>query len=122
MAVEPATKLAEIAATGDGYDTLGYVHYMLRNYEEATEAFSNALDRGDLGDPALTNLSYARALVELDRFDDALTATRRSSDLGDESDRRNANSYLRFVETQKARHDALETRKAAVIDFYVSYD
>jgi len=121
-AVEPALKYAEIVETGDGYDTLGYVYYVLRDYEAAAQAFRDAIDKGDLSDAADTNLFLARSLVELDEYDDAATATRTSADLGDESERSAANNYLRFVEGQQARYNAIENRKNNVLDFYISYD
>jgi len=121
-AVDPATKLAEASASGDGYDTLGYVHYMLHNYEAAAQAFRDAIDKGSLSNPADTNLFLARALVELDEYDDAETAARRSADLGDESDQRAANNYLNFISAQAGRYNAIEARKANVLDFYVAYD
>jgi tetratricopeptide (TPR) repeat protein len=122
LAVEPATKLAELDPTGDGYDNLGYIYYILHDYAASAEAFQASVDKGSLDDAAATNLFLARALVEIDRFDDAAAATRRSSDLGDESDRSSAASYLRFIEGQQARHNAIQARKAEVLDFYVSYD
>ena len=121
-AVEPATKLADVSVTGDGFDTLGYVHYNLKNYEAAARAFRDAIDKGSLGNPADTNLWLARTLVELDEYEDAETAARRSADLGDESDRRAANNYLNFIEAQANRYNAIQARKANVMDFYVAYD
>ena len=121
-AVEPATQLAEVSASGDGYDTLGYIYYMLHDYEASVQAFRDAIDKGSLNNPADTNLFLARALVELDEYDAAETAARRSADLGDESDRRAANNYLNFIDAQSARYNAIQARKANVMDFYVAYD
>jgi tetratricopeptide (TPR) repeat protein len=121
-AVPYATELAEVTENGDGFDTLGYIQYVLHNYEAAAEAFRNAISKGNLSNEADTQLFLSRALVELDEYDAALTAARRSSDLGSESERRAAQSYVRFIEGQKARFEAIERRKADVLDFYVSYD
>jgi len=121
-AVEPATKYAELVETGDGYDTLGYIYYVLRDYEAAAQAFRDAIDKGDLSNAADTNLFLARSLVELDEYDDAVSATRTSADLGDEGERSAANNYLRFVQGQQARYNAIENRKNNVLDFYISYD
>jgi len=122
LAVEPAEKLAEVAPTGDGFDTLGYIHYILHDYDSAAEAFRSALAKGNLSDEGDTQLFLSRALVELDQYDDAAQAARRASDLGDENERRAAQNYLRFIESQKARFEALERRKADALDFYISYD
>jgi tetratricopeptide (TPR) repeat protein len=121
-AIEPAARLADIMASGDGYDTLGYLQYLVRNYEASAEAFQAAINKGSLENPADTYLFLARALVELDRYDEAAAAARRSADLGDESEQRAANSYLRFIEGQQNRYNAIQERKARVLDFYVAYD
>lgn len=122
MAVEPATQLAELSASGDGYDTLGYIQYILHDYDAAAEAFRNAINRGNLSDEGDTQLFLSRCLVELDEYDAAAQAARRASDLGDENERRAAQSYLRFIEGQKARYDTIQRRKQDVLEFYVSYD
>ncbi len=121
-AVAPATRLAEVSESGDGFDTLGYVYYMLKDYEASAQAFRDAIDKGNLDNPADTNLFLARALVELDEYDEAEAAARRSADLGDESDNRAANNYLNFISAQAARYNAIQQRKQNVIDFYVAYD
>lgn len=121
-AVEPAIKLAEMSESGDGYDTLGYIYYMLHDYEAAAEAFRNAIDKGSLENPADTNLFLARALVELDEYTAAEAAARLSADLGDESDARAARNYLNFINAQRNRYNAISQRKANAIDFYVAYD
>lgn len=122
LAVEPATRLAELTENGDGYDTLGYIYYVLRDYEAAAEAFRNAIDKGSLSDAADTHLFLARALVELDEYNDAAEAASRSADLGDTNEQTAANSYLRFIQGQRDRYNAIQSRKQNVIDYYISYD
>ncbi len=121
-AVEPATTLAEISSTGDGYDTLGYVYYMLHDYDASAEAFRNAIDKGSLSNASDTNLFLARALVELDEYGNAEAAARRAADLGDEGDQRAARNYLNFINAQRNRYNAIQQRKNNAIDFYVAYD
>ncbi|MEX2132144.1 MAG: hypothetical protein WD772_11740, partial [Pseudohongiellaceae bacterium] len=48
LAIDPAEKLADVVPSGDGFDTLGYIHYILHDYASAAEAFRNALEKGDL--------------------------------------------------------------------------
>lgn len=121
-AVEPATRLAEVSASGDGYDTLGYIYYMLRDYEAAAQAFRDAIAKGSLSNASDTNLFLARALAELDEYTEAEAAARRAADLGDESERRAANNYLNFINAQRNRYNVIQQRKANAIDFYVAYD
>lgn len=121
LAVGPATELAQLSESGDGYDSLGYIQFILHDYQAAADAFQAALDKGNLSNASDTNLFLSRALVELDQFDAAAAAARRASDLGNENERRAADSYIRFIEGQKARHEAIQNRKAQVLDFYQPY-
>lgn len=120
-ALEPGRKAAEMDETGDGYDTLGYIHYVLRDYAAAVEAFQTALDKGQLSDRADTLLFLARALLELNRFDEAATAAADAAEAGDANDRQSANNYLKFVTDSKARFNILADRREAAKDFYRAY-
>lgn len=115
-AVEPATRLTEVANDGESWDYLGYVHLMNRDYPSAVTAMQTALERGGLENQGEVQLSLARALVELDRFDEALTAAQRAQTLGTN----NAAQFVTFVESSKNRHEALANQKAAAIDYYES--
>lgn len=120
-ALEPAQRVAEMSDSGDGYDTLGYIHYVLFDYEAAAEAFQMALDKGDLSDRADTLLFLARALLELDDFEGALAAARQSADIGDESARNAADSYINFINGSRDRFNVLAERRQNAIDYYESY-
>jgi len=116
LALAPAIKAAEIGETGSSYDQLGYIYYMMHDYANAVAAMRQALDRGGLENPGDAQLFLARALVELDQFDDATTAARRALELGENS----ANSFLNYIENSKARFENLKLRKEDAIDFYRS--
>ena len=120
-ALEPALRAAELDETGNSHDTLGYLYYVLNQYEEAAEAFRTALDRGGLEDRADTLLFLARALVELDEFEDALEATADSAEAGDEQNQTAARNYRDFIESVQQLHNILAERRADAIDFYESY-
>ncbi len=122
LAIEPSIELAELDSTGEGYDTLGYNYYMTRQFEKAADAFSQALAKGGLGNESDTALFRSRALVELDRFEEAARMASRAAEAGDRSDQTNANNYLRYVQNQQARHNAIQTRKQNAIEFYRSYN
>ena len=120
-ALEPALRAAELDNTGNSHDTLGYLYYVLNRYEEAAEAFQEALDRGGLEDRADTLLFLARALVELDRFGEALEATSDSAEAGGEQERQAAGSYRQFIESTRQRYNVLAERRNDAIDFYETY-
>jgi tetratricopeptide (TPR) repeat protein len=120
-ALAPAQQLSEVSESGDGFDTLGYIHYVMTNYQEAADAFQAALDKGDLSDHADTLIFLSRSLIELDDFEGATAAAREASDAGDSNDRENAASYLTFIDSTKTRFDLLAERREDAIDFYESY-
>lgn len=115
-ALVPAIKAAEMAETGDAYDQLGYVYYMLHDYRNSADATAKALERGGLDNPGDAQLFLARALVELDEFDAAAAAARKAQDLGENS----ARSFLTYIERSKQRFDVLKQRKEDAIEFYRS--
>lgn len=119
--LEPARAVAEMSDSGDGFDTLGYLHYVLWEYEEAVEAFRAATDKGGLSDASSTYLSLARALLELDDFEGARAAARQAADSGDENDRRAADNYLTFINNSEQRHNIIQERKQNSIEFFESY-
>lgn len=120
-ALEPARLLAEASETGDGYDSLGYVQYVLRQYEDAAESFQQALDKGDLSDRGDTLLFLARSLIEMEDFEGAMAATREAADIGDESGQRSASTYLRYIESTQTRFDALARARSEAAAFYQPY-
>jgi len=116
MALAPAIKAAETGETGASYDQLGYIYYMMHDYENAASAMREALNRGGLENTGDAQLFLARALVELDQFDEAAVAARRAQELGESS----ATSFLNYIENSKARFENLRIRKQDAIDFYRS--
>jgi hypothetical protein len=116
MALAPAIKAAEMGETGASYDQLGYIYYMTHDYENTVSAIREALNRGGLENVGDAELFLARALVELDQFDEATAAARRAQEQGEAS----ATSFLNYIENSKARFENLRMRKEDAIDFYRS--
>jgi hypothetical protein len=120
-AIPSARQVAEMSESGDGYDTLGYVHYVLAQYEDAADAFQSAIDKGELSSKADTYLFLSRSLLELDKFDEALAAAKTSGEAGEEREQTSAANYIKFIEGTQARFNLLATRRADAIDFYETY-
>ena len=120
-ALAPALEVAEMSESGDGYDTYGYLHYVMRNYQDAADAFQMAIDKGNLSNRADTLLFLARALIELDAFEAAKEAATQSADAGGESERRSATDYIRFIESTESRYNIIAERRQDAIDFYEPY-
>ncbi len=120
--LEVARKVAELDETGDGWDTVGYMYYMLADYEESVEAFQSAVDKGNLSNRASTLLFLSRALYELDEFEAARSAARQAADSADSDSSRNAASnYITLIDSTERRFSIIEERKAQAIDYYQPY-
>ena len=123
-ALPNALRVAELSDSGDGWDTVGYIHYVMNNYEEAAEAFQNAIDKGSLSNRSDTFLFQSRALLELDDFEGARSAARQAADAAESDDdnaRNAAQQYLTLIESTEARYNIIAQRKAEAIDFYEEY-
>ena len=120
-AVVPATTAAELDESGNAYDTLGYLHYVMNNYEEASNAFQAAIDKGGLKDVADTYLFLARALLEMRKFDEAEEAASSASEAGDERSTKTAQDFLKLIASRKGYYEIIASRKADAIDFYRAY-
>ena len=121
LALVPAMAAAEADETGDGYDTLGYIHYVLHDYESAAEAFQSAIDKGDLNDLSDTLMFLSRAHLELRDFDAAEEAATDAADIGDERASKSARDFLRAVDGRRTFYNTISGRKADAIDFYQAY-
>jgi tetratricopeptide (TPR) repeat protein len=115
-AVTPARRLTEIANDGESWDYLGYIYLMNRDYASAADALSTAVQRGGINNMGEVQLSLARALVELRRYDEAMAAARRAMDLNTN----NARQFLTYVENTKRIRETLEQRKQESIEYYRS--
>jgi len=93
----------------------------MTDYREAADAFQMALDKGDLSDRGDTLMFLARSLLELDDFDGALSAAREAADIGDESARDSASTYITFINNTENRFNILAERRQDAIDFYETY-
>ena len=120
-ALEPALAVADFDESGDGWDNVGYIHYVTRNYEDAVEAFQNALDKGDLSDRGDTLLFLARSKIELEDFEGALEAATEAADFGDREENTAAVNYITFINSTQSRFNIIAERKAIAIDFYQPY-
>lgn len=120
-ALEPAIAAAEADETGNAYDTLGYIHYVLHDYEAAAEAFQAAIDKGDLNDRSDTLMFLSRAFLELRDFDAAEEAATDAADAGDERASSSARDFIRAIEGRRTFYNTIAGRKEDAIDFYQPY-
>lgn len=119
--LEPAQRLAELDPTGNGYDTLGYIQYITRDYPAAEQSFKSALDKGELGDRASTLQFLTMSLAEQDKFDEARETARDWAEAGDDNDQQAASNYINFIDDTQERFNILAERRNDAIDFYQPY-
>jgi tetratricopeptide (TPR) repeat protein len=93
----------------------------MNNYEEASNAFQAAIDKGGLKDVADTYLFLARALLEMRKFDEAEEAASSASEAGDERSTKTAQDFLKLIASRKGYYEIIASRKADAIDFYRAY-
>ncbi|MCG8414108.1 MAG: hypothetical protein MI746_07800 [Pseudomonadales bacterium] len=120
-ALPNALRVAELSDSGDGWDSVGYIHYVMANYDEAAEAFQAAVDKGNLSNRSDTLLFLARSLLELDDFEGARSAARQAADAAEDNGRDAAQQYLTFIGSTEQRYNIIEERKAEAIDYYRPY-
>jgi tetratricopeptide (TPR) repeat protein len=120
-ALEPAIAAAEADETGNAYDTLGYIQYVLHDYEEAAQAFEEALVKGELSDRSDTLMFLSRARLELREFDAAQEAATEAADQGDERASKSARDFLRAIDGRRTYINTIAGRKEDAIDFYQPY-
>lgn len=120
-ALAPAMLVADMDETGEGYDTLGYIHYVRNDYQDAADAFELAIEKGDLSNRSDTLMFLARAYLELREFDAAKEAATDASDAGNERARQSAQDFIRAIDGRRLYYATISERKEEAIDFYTSY-
>ena len=109
-ALEPLAKAAELAPDGEMYLLLGQMHLQRERFEPALDALQKALAKSKPEQRGSVQLLIGVAQLGSERFDDAERAFRAAQ--SDEKVRRAAESYLKFLDEQRARRigqDALQT-------------
>jgi tetratricopeptide (TPR) repeat protein len=109
-ALAPLAKAAELAPDGETYMLLGQIHLQAERFEEALDALQKSLAKSKPERRGAVHLLIGVAQLGSDRFDDAERSFRAAQ--ADAKTRRAADSYLTFLEQERARsaqRDALRT-------------
>lgn len=104
-AVETIDRLSEFAENGDYYLQAARIYNETGEWQKVINNVVKALDAG-LDEPVDALMLQGIANAELDRFDDAERAFIRVRSLGDSSDRRNAGSWIAFVDEKRQLQNA----------------
>jgi tetratricopeptide (TPR) repeat protein len=102
-ALEPLARAAELSPDGDLYVLLGQIHLQREEFEPALAALEKGLAKAKPERRGAVQLLIGVAQLGSERYDLAERAFRAAQ--GDEKVRRAAESYLKFVQEQRARHE-----------------
>jgi tetratricopeptide (TPR) repeat protein len=110
-AMESLARAGELAPDGDMYLLLGQLNLQRDRFEDALAALRKALAKSNAEQRGSVQLLIGVAQLGSERFDDAERAFRAA--LGDVKVRRAAESYLKFLQEQRLRHDQEQALKTA---------
>jgi tetratricopeptide (TPR) repeat protein len=110
-ALEPLAKAAELSPDGEMYLLLGQLHLQREEFAPALAALEQALSRAKPERRGPVQLLIGVAQLGSECFDDAERAFRAAQ--GDEKVRRAAESYLKFVQEQRARREQQQALRTA---------
>jgi tetratricopeptide (TPR) repeat protein len=112
-ALAPLAKAAELSPDGEMYVLLGQLRLQREEFDAALAALHQALPKAKPERQGSIQLLIGVAQLGSERFDDAERAFRAAQ--GDEKVRRAAESYLRFVQEQRARQQQQQALRTASI-------
>lgn len=111
-ALAPLARAAELSPDGETYVLLGQLYLQREEYDPALAALQQALAKAKPERHGAVQLLIGVAQLGAERFDDAERAFTAAQ--SDEKVRRAAESYLRFVQEQRARQQAPSLRTASI--------
>ncbi len=104
-AVDVINRLEPYADDGEYFLQAAQIYNETGAWEKVVDNTSKALD-GGLKNPTVALMLAGTAYAELDRFDDATRNFSRVRKIGDKDDRRNAESWIAFVNEQRQLRNA----------------
>lgn len=104
--VEVLEALASKSGEAQHYLYLGQGLSELGRYDEAADAFREALNSGEARQPARLRMQLGMALYNAGRLEEARTSFEAAREV--KATRRNAEQWLSFVDREKRRREALE--------------
>jgi len=110
-ALEPLAKAGELATDGDMYMLLGQMYLQRERFGPAVQALEKALEKSKPEQRGSVHLLIGVAQLGSERFEEAERSFRVAED--DAKVRRAAESYLRFLKEQRARHEQQQAQRGA---------
>ena len=103
LALEPLARAAELSSDGERYVLLGQILLQREEFESALDALEKGLAKAKPERRGSVQLLIGVAQLGSERYDLAERAFRAAQ--GDEKVRRAAESYIKFVQEQRLRHE-----------------
>ncbi|MGH2897815.1 MAG: hypothetical protein ACRDMZ_04015, partial [Solirubrobacteraceae bacterium] len=110
-ALEPLAKAGELATDGDMYMLLGQMYLQSERFDPAVRALEKALAKSKPEQRGSVHLLIGVAQLGSARFAEAERSFQIAED--DAKTRRAAESYLRFLKEQRARHEQQQAQSGA---------
>ncbi|MGH7290083.1 MAG: tetratricopeptide repeat protein, partial [Myxococcota bacterium] len=110
-ALEPLAKAGELASDGDMYMLLGQMYLQSERFGPAVNALQKALAKSKPEQRGSVHLLIGVAQLGSERFAEAERSFQIAED--DAKTRRAAESYLRFLKEQRARHEQQQAQSGA---------
>lgn len=104
-AINPLKQAANQATDGQIHMLLGNAYYQLAQWQNASESFEIAIDKGGLNHPTTAWLMLGQTYLNLKRFKSAAAAFEQAA--LDEDKAEQAQKWLQYVAYEKDRHEAL---------------
>ena len=104
-AVDVIARLAPYAEGGEYFLQAAGIYTETGEWKKVTDYAGKALD-ATVKKPVDALMLAGAAYTELDRFSDALASFRRVRDLGNSAEKRNANSWINFVEEKQRTRES----------------
>jgi tetratricopeptide (TPR) repeat protein len=115
-AVPYLERAAEMSDEGELYARLGRVLMTLNEFERATEAFVEALRKGEVNRPDQLYLQQARAYMELNRYDEGIQAARNAG--RDERSSDTARTWVTVLTSEKERYEYVQQVRRDLAQYF----
>lgn len=115
-AAPPLERAAEMSEDGEHFARLGRIYSTMAEFEKAVDAFERAFEKGELDRPDQVYLSQARALMELNRFDEGLVAARAAR--RDERSEETADTWITVLTREKERYETLQRQRRDLAEYF----
>lgn len=115
MAAPVLERAAPMAEDGELYIRLGRVYMTLGEWEKSVDAFNAGLEKGGVSRADQAYLSLARCYMEMNRYDDGITAARNAG--RDERSADTSRNWVQVLTNEKNRYETLQRQRRELAQY-----